>query len=675
MASNKNKIKENSLPQRKEKEEKFSKKRKVTEIAYEEEQAIDKSIVDFEIASKLLEQKKIKKRKLFFKNSFITLFLLFSLVYFLFSLLYDKGTNPILLLIENSLLLTASIFFGVVLYRTDRRRKFIILGSILFILFFGFRMGQQILSLDETQIKTSKVLDLRGMTLTDAMNWGTKNNISIVQDYEYSDYIDEYMIISQDISPYTKLQNVKEITVSISEGKNPYKEVVIPSMLGWDTERVLHFIESNYLTNVQVEFVESEEKKDTLIEQNITGNMKRNDELKLTFSLGEEFVNEEIKLVDLVKKSKFYAEFYCKQHRIRYEWSEDFSKKIEKGKIMSQSIEPSTVIHSDDEKLILTISKGKEVVIPNLTGMRISELTDWVIKNKLKIKITDQYDEKIEKDKVISANYHEGDKVEEGSILEVVLSRGPLKMKKFDHFEDFQKWADKYGIAYEEKHEFHNTIASGEVISYSYKPGDSIKNHDIIIVTISDGKETTVPNLVGMTKKEAKDKLDSLGLKYHFTYRASNTISKDKVISQSISSGSTISSGATISIILSNGEKEEKTEKQEKQEKQNKKEEKTSPSPSPSISPSPEVEVEEETCKEKYLGTVSREMINILNGDGNFSSIKSQLESYFRSHFSGATFVVKGVSDSQAASGSYLGGVYPGDEIYSCRTYTIELAK
>ena len=79
-----------------------------------------------------------------------------------------------------------------------------------------------------------------------------------------------------------------------------------------------------------------------------------------------------------------------------------------------------------------------------------------------------------------------------------------------------------------------------------------IKNGDSIVVTISDGKECRVPNLIGMSKKEVMEALDKLDLEYNFVFQSSSK-EKNTAIKQSIRAGSKVSSGTTITVTLSNG--------------------------------------------------------------------------------------------------------------------------
>ena len=110
-----------------------------------------------------------------------------------------------------------------------------------------------------------------------------------------------------------------------------------------------------------------------------------------------------------------------------------------------------------------------------------------------------------------------------------------------------------FGNYHKELRALYKNYGKCEVIKYSYNKGDTIKNGDAIIVTISDGKKISVPNVKGLSKSEATSKLKSAGLNYSFVYKYSDSVAKGNVISQSISAGSEVSSGTTITVTISNG--------------------------------------------------------------------------------------------------------------------------
>ena len=495
--------------------------------------------------------KKIVVKKSPGTNLLLCLLVIVSLIQFIIILI--SKDSSISDLINNLIITIFTVLFSIVGITYKRNNKKLLLVSGLILLSYFILNINNTFSFVKSPI--SVVPDFSNRSLTEVMKWASKNNILVNQDYEYSDMIQEYRVISQSVDSGKSVSGIKEIDISISDGPNPYKEIIVPSMIGWDDERVINFVKDNYLENVNVEFVKSSKPVDTVIEQSSSGNLKRNDELKITFSYGEELGYEGYNLMDFTNKSKFEIEFFMKQHQLKYEFEYVFSSKIKRGYGVKQNIEPGVKVNVNDTVVKVSISKGPKIIVPDLSKMSVNEITEWAIKNKLKLDFKDSYDDTVKEGEIIKTDKNEKDVLEQGTVVTVTLSRGNLKMPKFASMNDFREWADKYGITYEEKHEFNDKVAIGEIIGFSYDEGDTIKNGDSISVTISDGKQVEVPNVVKSSKKDAISKLENAGLTYNISYKYSDSVQKDKVISQSISAGSKVGTGTTVSIIISNGKK------------------------------------------------------------------------------------------------------------------------
>jgi len=608
-----------------------------------------------------LSQKIVKKK--FKPNLFVIILFMIVLLSgigeFISILVFKKNDlNLSVQFIKSIILIIFGVFFVInSLSNSKRNKAVLVLSGLIFTIYnlFSILVNTSLINVSIF----NQIGNFTGKSLTEVVEWAEENDINLIQVYEYSDMIDEYHIIGQDVEAGTNVKDIKSLTVAISDGPSPDKDVVVPNMVTWTSDKVLNFIRENHLSNVIVEFVVSDKVKDTVISQSKTGNMKRNDELKLEFSLGEEDDITDTKLIDLKGKSKFEAEFYLKQHSIKYEINNEFSKTIKRNYVMRQSIKAGTVIKANSEdKLTITISRGPEIKVPELKKMSMTQITNWIIENKLKLEFTEQYDENIDDNKVISSNYKKGDTVEQGTLISIVVSKGQLIMPDVKDITEFKEWADKYSVKYQEVHEFSDSVAIGEVISYSHKKGDIIKNDDTITITISDGKEIEVPNVVGMNRSDIISKFKQLGLNYSFVYKNSNTVSKDKAISQSISSGSKVSSGTTVTVTLSNGKKVT-----------------SSSSNGNSSSSGSTTNNTTSTCESKTY-TINRGLNNIFKNYTGFTAVKNALNSYFSSNYPNVKISVVGVDGGDATSGSYIGGIGPGTSVTSCNgvTYTIKIA-
>lgn len=396
--------------------------------------------------------------------------------------------------------------------------------------------------------------DFESKNLTKAINWTEENNIKTEQNFEYSDTEEKYSIISQSKKPETLTKNIKKVDFTVSNGPDYNKDVILTDMTSWNVDDVLKFVDNNFLNSVAINFEENLNiKKDTVISQSNTGNIKRSTALIFNVSLGDKNSLKPIKLKDLKNESLLHAEVYLGRNGILYELKYDFSNTIKKGNVITSSVKEGTTV-KPDEKITLTISKGKEIKVPNLKNKTMSYITKWMVENNIQINYKDRYDNNIKSGRVIESNYKEGDIIEEGTTVDIIFSKGPLVMKKFDNINDFKSWADTNGIKYEIKEEFNEEIEKDKIIKTSIEEGKNINLEETITVYVSKGIAVKVPNFIGKSKSEVQKECDSLGINCSFT-ESYSTKTKGTVIAQNINAGTEISKGDTIVITLATNKK------------------------------------------------------------------------------------------------------------------------
>ena len=472
-----------------------------------------------------------------------------SIGYMILNILkFEKEINPWNNLFTSAILLIISLILLILsIVKKSEKKVLIIINPIILILV----VLPLLFELNVIKLPNKKVIgNLSNMNIADAINWSKNNNIKLNYSSEYSDNFEYNTIISQDVDSSTLLNDVKEINVIVSMGPNYDKDVVIPNMIGWKSDKVLEYINANHLNNVTVNFVTSEYEKNTVIEQNVKGNAKRNSQIIITFSYGLNAPNEVI-LEDLSGKNKFELEIYLKMNSINYEFKYEFSDQVMRNYIISCNYNKGDVITSD-KKLEIILSKGKSVKIPNLLSMNTDEINNFVINNNLKIIYDDKYDDKTELGKIISSSYNEGDVVEEGTTINIVLSKGQLKMEQFNSLSEFKDWANKYGIKYTENYQF-NSSPNGSIINFSKSVGDVIGNNEVITVNISKGESVNIPSFVGMSKSAITSKCNNIGLTCKFSYSSYSSSAYDVALSQS-KTGGEVAKGTVVTIYLSKGQ-------------------------------------------------------------------------------------------------------------------------
>ena len=455
------------------------------------------------------------------------------------------------LIINNSILVGISLFSLFMCIFKNNVEKFfktLLIFSLIGYISFNILIDKNILKIDKQKLMPNLV----GMSYQEVKTWAEENNITLDLNYEYSDIYDENQIINQDVSQDVLLKNVKNIKIVISAGPNYDKMIVLSNMSGWNIDDAIEVINQNYLNNVEIQYVKNDEyEKDTIISQNIKGNIRRNDKLILTVSLGTSV--DKIPMIDVKDKSLFDLTLWLKRNDIKYNLEYVYSDTVKRNDIISVNKEKDEEIDVKNDKLNIIVSKGKSIKVPNILEMTIDEVTEWVTENNLKVNYEDKYDSNVALGGIISCNYKENDEIEEETLIKLVTSKGPLKMESFTSLNDFRSWAEKYGIKYREEYQYNDNVSKGKIIKFSVSQGQTIQNNETIVVYISNGKAISIPNFVGKTKTESDKLCNNLGLRCNYTYGSYSSNPKDTVTAQNKKANTTVISGTSVTLTLSKG--------------------------------------------------------------------------------------------------------------------------
>lgn len=519
----------------------------------------------------------------------------------------------------------------------------------------------------------SHIIDYTGKSLSSFIYWADHNKVDYEESFEFSDKIKKYDIISQNVKANTLTKNIENIDLTVSNGPDYNKIVMLPDMTGLTSDDVIKFADENYLKNVQIVFEEDKDiKNNEIIKQSSTGKVKRNDALLFTASLGDLEKLSSIKLKNLKGKKLLDAEVYLGKNGIIYELKFEFDDKVKRGCVISSDIKPGKTLNPSD-KIVLTISKGKKVKIPEFKNMSLKEVMNFIIKNNLDIEYSDKYDNSVKKGKVISSNYKKGDVTEEETVLNIVFSKGKLVMKSFKDLASFKVWAEKYGIKYEIKEEFNKDVPKDSIIKFSVKKGDQINTEEGVTVYVSKGEAIKVPDFIGKNKNDIQSECDSLGIICNF-YNTLSDKPEGTAISQSIIKDTEISKGDSIDFEISTKKQEEVTVKKNKTNNtSNKVNNNISNSNSGNNNPTQNNQPSNNCNGQTY---VVKGLNNVINNCNSFSSCKSDIEGYFSSNYPGVIISVSSDDGSSgSSSGSYVSGIGNGSTVECGKSYSIVLAK
>lgn len=204
---------------------------------------------------------------------------------------------------------------------------------------------------------------------------------------------------------------------------------------------------------------------------------------------------ETIPMVNVVGLYKTAAEEQMKKNGFtNYTFKEQTDATVEKGYVISQSVDDGTAI-TKDTAITIVISSGKEMTsVPNVVNYEDSQATTLLEEAGLKVTHGYAYDDNVEKDHVISSDPVAGTEVEEGSTVKIIISNG------------------------------------------------------------KEQKKVVVPKLEGMSEADAAEKLTELNLVGAPTYEYSDTVKEGQVISQDPVVNTEVDEQSTVSYVVSKGQ-------------------------------------------------------------------------------------------------------------------------
>ena len=498
-----------------------------------------------------MKKKETEEEKTFgFYSIFVIIALISFIGYTIIEIIkFESFLNFLPKLLGIGLILLFLICFIVISLKNKKKSIPIIIGSIIITIYSIFNI---LLTLGVVNLPYDEIVpNFYNKPFSEVNEWKKENNITIIENYEYSDTITKFYVISQDALYPTLTKDITEMTITISLGPDPEKEIVVPNFIGLSFTEVIKFIDENYLTNVEIVYEESTSNEDTVITQDNSGTLKRNSPIKITFAKGE--APEEVKVIDLEKKTILYATAWLNKYGFKVTTKYEFSDKVESDIVIKQNIKDEVVKPLETE-IILTVSKGKMLIAPDFAKMSVDEINEWIINNNLKIRYLEEYNETVKLGDVISSSKKKDEIIEKGESIDITISKGSLKMIKISSINEFVNWATNNHVDYNLNYEYSNSVSKDQIINASHKEGDIIKNDDTVILTISKGKSISIPNFVGMSKTNIQNKCNELNLNCSFkTGSYTEKTAKDVATSQSKNSGTVVSEGTNLVITLSAG--------------------------------------------------------------------------------------------------------------------------
>ncbi|MCK4268129.1 MAG: Stk1 family PASTA domain-containing Ser/Thr kinase [Actinomycetia bacterium] len=258
---------------------------------------------------------------------------------------------------------------------------------------------------------------------------------------------------------------------------------------------------------------------------------------------------------DLAGKTVPEAKKVLDKSELKYEISARvFDSEVDAGKIISQTPISGKELPTGGI-VTLRVSKGTEkVAVPDLSNRFLNDAMRELSQRDLNVgSIQRDYNDTIADDYVISHEPSGEARVEKGTSVKLLVSKGPRPLKVpyliSKSFGEAKTILDSMGLVAQRQEESDEEIAAEQVLRQDPAQGVSILKGETVTVWISKGPVLlSVPSVLGLSEKAAKDELESTG----FTVQVKDGISaKDlygKVVEQRPEDGASVRRGTTVTI-------------------------------------------------------------------------------------------------------------------------------
>lgn len=205
---------------------------------------------------------------------------------------------------------------------------------------------------------------------------------------------------------------------------------------------------------------------------------------------------ETIPMVNVVGLYKTAAEEQMKKNGFtNYTFKEQTDATVEKGYVISQSVDDGTAI-TKDTAITIVISSGKEMTsVPNVVNYEDSQATTLLEEAGLKVTHGYAYDDNVEKDHVISSDPVAGTEVEEGSTVKIIISNGKEQKKvvvpKIEGMSEADAAAKltELNLVGAPTYEYSDTVKEGQVISQDPVVNTEVDEQSTVSYVVSKGQE------------------------------------------------------------------------------------------------------------------------------------------------------------------------------------------
>lgn len=210
--------------------------------------------------------------------------------------------------------------------------------------------------------------------------------------------------------------------------------------------------------------------------------------------------------------------------------------------------------------LITWANQTQMIEVPDVTEMSEQTATRKIEAASLTVgSVSHKPSNSVKKDRIIKTNPRYGFKVKKNHKVNLMISSG-VKKTTFRNYRGMQYKAvarnlRAKGFTVIRQNNSSDSLSAGQIMEQDIASGKKVvaKNTTVTFTVSTGQKQITLENLTGKTKKQINDYASENSINVYYSYEYSDTVDKNKAISQDPIAGTTIKQGSNVKISLSRG--------------------------------------------------------------------------------------------------------------------------
>jgi len=391
-----------------------------------------------------------------------------------------------------------------------------------------------------------------GMEFTSMSNFVVQNKFAVIKNSEFSETIDEGIVIEQDLVENTKIKKGSTLIITVSSGPDPDKIFEVPNFEEMTHNDIINWKEENKLYNVTVRTIYDDEIQsgnfvNVVYIEGSEELFKRKNRVTIYTSKGAEPVPTDVELIDLRSQAKEFIINWGEENEVVFKFKYYYSQSIPKNVSIRQSIAGGIRVEKGST-VTIDLSLGASVVIADFSQMTKDQAVTWGADNNYTVVIEEYYLANYSVGKFISQSITKGKTVSVDGSIKVSYALGNPFINSFVGSSKYNYYSfinnlnsKKTSLTTTEKYEFSATVAKNSIIFQS-KLNEKVNLNQNITIIVSKGTRYIVEDIVGADEETARasNLCAQVTCLFEEVDNSDDAIASKQVISQSISAGSIV---------------------------------------------------------------------------------------------------------------------------------------